>query len=70
MAVVNVTPAEGPSFGIAPFIAFICISFSSSLFISILNVLWFDLTYPTATDALSFITSPSEPVIIIFPLPL
>ncbi len=64
-----VTPAEGPSFGIAPAGTWICRSVSFNRSSSSPSVIAFDRTHVSAACILSFITSPICPVIVKPPLP-
>ena len=62
IAVVMVTPADGPSLGIAPAGTWIWISVFSKKSLLIPNVSAWERTYESAACADSFITSPSCPV--------
>ena len=61
-AVAIVTPADGPSFGIAPAGTWMCTSIDPSLSAGMLRVSAWVAAYVSAARALSFITSPSWPV--------
>ena len=69
-AVVRVTPAEGPSLGTAPSGAWMCRSHFFSRSGSMPYSSAWTRTQVTASCALSFITSPREPVTVILPVPL
>mmetsp|Transcript_154218 Transcript_154218/g.280097 ORF Transcript_154218/g.280097 Transcript_154218/m.280097 type:complete len:298 (+) Transcript_154218:65-958(+) len=75
MAVVMVTPAEGPSFGTAPAGKWMCrsVPLSSRLLLPASDMPSFSAcarTHPVASLTLSTMTSPSWPVIVSSPLPL